>query len=62
MIERERDRRIETSQVPCKLGDVLHAADGLKETGLGWFDGSAVELDDTRPAFTSALDEGTEDA
>ena len=62
MIERERDRRRETLQVPCKLGDVVEPADGLEETPLGRFDGSAVELDDARPAFMRALDEGTQNA
>jgi hypothetical protein len=62
MIERERDRRRDTSQVPRKLGDVVEPADGLQETALGRFDGSAVELDDARPAFMRALDEGTQDA
>jgi hypothetical protein len=62
VIERERDRRRETPQVPCKLGDVLEPADGPEETALGRFDGSAVELDHTRPAFTRALDEGAQHA
>ena len=62
MIERERDRRRETSQVPGKLGYVVEPADGLEETGLGRFDGSAVELDDARPALMRALDEGTQNA
>ena len=62
MIERERDRRRETSQMPCKLGDVVDPADSLEETPLGRFDGSAVELRDARAAFTRALDEGTQDA
>jgi hypothetical protein len=54
----ERDRRRETLQLPCKTGDVVEPADGLEETALGRFDGSTVELDDARPAFTRALDEG----
>jgi hypothetical protein len=62
MIERERDRRRETSQVPCQLGDVVEPADGLEETPLGRFDSSAVELDDARPALLRAPDEGTHDA
>ena len=62
MIERERDRRRETTQVLCKLADVVKPADCLQETPLGRFDRSAVELDDTRPAFTRALDEGTQNA
>jgi len=62
MIEREHDRRRETAQVPCKLGDVVELADRLQETALGRFDGSAVKLDDARPAFTRALDKGTQDA
>jgi hypothetical protein len=62
MIERERDRRRDTLQVPYKRGDVVEPADGLEETALGRFDGSAVELDDARPAFIRALDEGTQDA
>jgi hypothetical protein len=62
MIERKRDRRRETSQVPCKLRDVLEPADGPKETALGRFDGSAVELDHARPVCTRALDERTQDA
>jgi hypothetical protein len=61
VIERQRDRRRETSQVPCKRGDVVEPADGLEETALGRFGGSAVELDDARPAFMRALDEGTQD-
>jgi hypothetical protein len=59
MIERDRDRRRETSQVPCKRGDVVEPADGLEETTLGRFHRSAVELDDARPTFMSALDERT---
>ena len=62
MIEREHDRRRETTQMPGKLGDVVEPADGLQETALGRFDGSAVELDDARPALTRALNEGTQDA
>jgi hypothetical protein len=62
MIERECDRRRETSQVPCKRGDIVEPADGPEETALGRFDGSAVELDDARPAFMRALEEGTQDA
>jgi hypothetical protein len=62
MIERERDRRRETSQVPGKLGDVVKPADGLKETPLGRFDRSAVERDNARPAFTRAVSEGTQNA
>jgi hypothetical protein len=62
MIERQRDRRRETTQVPGKLGDVVNPADGLEETPLGRFDGSAVERDDARPVFTRALSEGTQNA
>jgi hypothetical protein len=62
VIERQRDRRRETSQVPDKRGDVAEPADGLEEPALSRFDGSAVELDDARPASMRALDEGTQDA
>jgi hypothetical protein len=62
VIERERDRRRETPQVPCKLGDVLEPADGPEETALGRLDGSTVELNDARPTLTRALNEGTQDA
>ena len=62
MIEHERDRRRKTSQVPRKRGDVVEAGDRLKETALGRFDGSAVQLDDARSAFTRALHEGTQNA
>jgi len=62
MIERERDRRRETAQMRGKLGDVVETADGLEETTLCRFNRSAVELDDARPAFTRALDEGTQNA
>src|SRR3954452_14759196 len=62
MIERKRDRRPETTQVPGKLGDVVKPADGLEETPLGRFYRSSVELNDARPAFSRALNEGTEKA
>ena len=62
MIEHERDWRRETSQVPRKRGNVVEPGDRLEETALGRFDGSAIELDDARSAFTRALHEGTQDA
>jgi len=62
VIERERDRRRETAQVPRKLWDVVEPSDGLEETARGRFDRSAVELDDARGACVRALDEGTQDA
>ena len=61
MIQREHDRRRETSQVPCKRRGVSEPANGLEETAHGRFDGSAVEFDHARPAFMRTLDEGTQD-
>jgi hypothetical protein len=62
MIERKRDRRRQTPQVPGKLKDVPKPANRPKETPLSRFDRPAVELDDTRPALTPAPHKGTQNA